>query len=95
VECDNCDSKSIVVLAVGKLRFPMEAIEKVNDFMRDFKNNHTERLSGPRRAVKKIKTSRFLPNDEQIILTCKHSNIETLATFDEDFKRIPWLRIIP
>ena len=35
------------------------------------------------------------PNDGQIAITCKHYKIETIATFDEDFKRMPWLKTIP
>ena len=37
----------------------------------------------------------LLPNDSLIIATCRHYGIDTIATFDEDFKRIPWLKIIP
>jgi predicted nucleic acid-binding protein len=37
----------------------------------------------------------LLPNDSLIAATCKYYDIGTIATFDEDFKRIPWLRIIP
>ncbi len=37
----------------------------------------------------------LLPNDALIAATCKHYNINTIATFDEDFKRIPWLTIVP
>ncbi|ALU11481.1 twitching motility protein PilT [Ignicoccus islandicus DSM 13165] len=48
----------------------------------------------PDELVKAIEFYRLAPNDAQIVLTCKHSNIESLATFDEDFKRIPWLKII-
>lgn len=38
---------------------------------------------------------RLLPTDAQIAVTCKHYGIKTIATLDEDFKRIPWLKIIP
>ena len=37
----------------------------------------------------------LLPNDSLIAATCKHYGISTIATFDEDFERIPWLKIIP
>ena len=42
-----------------------------------------------------IREYRLLPNDAQIALTTKHYGIDTILTFDEDFKRIPWLRVIP
>ena len=37
----------------------------------------------------------LLPNDAIIAATCKHYNIDTIITFDEDFKRILWLKVIP
>ncbi len=37
----------------------------------------------------------LLPGDAIISLTCKHYNIDTILTFDEDFKRVPWLKVVP
>ncbi len=37
----------------------------------------------------------LLPGDAVIALTCKHYGIDTILTFDEDFKRVPWLRVVP
>lgn len=34
-----------------------------------------------------------LPADAIIALTCKHYGIQKILTFDEDFKRIPWLTV--
>ncbi len=37
-----------------------------------------------------------LPNNDALIaLTCRKHGIDTLATLDEDFKRVPWLKVIP
>ena len=36
----------------------------------------------------------LLPNDALIAATCRHYGISTIASFDEDFKRIPWLEVI-
>ena len=38
---------------------------------------------------------RLLPGDAIIALTCKHYSINAILTFDDDFKRIPWLKVIP
>jgi len=38
---------------------------------------------------------KLLPSDAIISLTCKHYGISTILTFDEDFKRVPWLKVIP
>ncbi len=75
--------------------FPEEAVEKVNGFLKDFKVTVLKNYQDPEELVKTIKLYRLVPNDAQIALTCKHYNIETIATFDEDFKRIPWLKVIP
>ena len=37
---------------------------------------------------------RLLPTDAQIAVTCRYYGISTIATLDNDFKRIPWLKII-
>lgn len=37
----------------------------------------------------------LLPNDALIAATCKHYGISVVATFDEDFKRVPWLKVVP
>ena len=80
---------------VAKHGFPEEAVVKVNSFLKDFKVTVLRDYQDLGELVKVIKFYRLVPNDAQIALTCKHSNIETMATFDEDFKRIPWLNVIP
>ncbi len=37
----------------------------------------------------------LLPGDALIALTAKYYNIDTILTFDENFKRVPWLKVIP
>ena len=37
---------------------------------------------------------KLLPSDAIIALTCKHNNIDTIITFDEDFERVPWLKVV-
>ena len=37
----------------------------------------------------------LLLNDAITAATCKHYNIDAIITFDEDFKRIPWLKVVP
>ena len=38
---------------------------------------------------------KLLPSDAIIALTCKHNDIDTIITFDEDFKRVHWLKVVP
>ena len=35
------------------------------------------------------------PNDALIAATCKHYGIDTILTFDEDFTKISWVKVIP
>ena len=37
----------------------------------------------------------LLPGDALIAVTAKHYGISEILTFDEDFKRVPWLRVVP
>ncbi len=37
----------------------------------------------------------LLPADAVIALTCRHYGIDIILTFDEDFRRVPWLRVAP
>ncbi len=37
----------------------------------------------------------LLPGDAIIALTCRHYGIDAILTFDEDFKRVPWLKVVP
>ncbi|MEM0047957.1 MAG: PIN domain-containing protein [Ignisphaera sp.] len=37
----------------------------------------------------------LLPGDALIATTAKHYGIDTILTFDEDFKRVPWLKVVP
>jgi len=40
-------------------------------------------------------TYHLLPNDALIAVTCRHHGIDTIATFDDDFRRVDFLNVIP
>ncbi len=42
-----------------------------------------------------IESYGLLPNDALIAVAALKHGISTIATFDEDFRRVPWLRVIP
>ena len=80
---------------IAKKGYPEEVLDTIDSFLKDLDveiindyYEHTEYL----RLLREYK---LLPNDAQIALTCKHYAIGIILTFDEDFKRVPWLRIIP
>jgi len=75
-----------------------ETLEIINEnirFLRDYFieleiNDEVKEL-----ALEIMKEHGLLPNDALIAATCRYYKINTLATFDEDFKRVPWLKVIP
>ena len=79
---------------IAKHGYPQEALEKVNSFIRDFKITILRDYQDPQELVSTILQYKLLPNDAQIAITCKYNNIKKIATFDEDFKQIPWLEVI-
>ena len=94
--------KLLTGLKAYELRKNPETIQKtletINDnirFLRDYFieleiNDKVKEL-----ALEIMKEHGLLPNDALIAATCRYYKINTLATFDEDFKRIPWLKAIP
>ncbi len=49
----------------------------------------------PYELLETMRKYRLTPSDAIIALTCKHYNIDTILTFDEDFKHVPWLKVVP
>ena len=42
-----------------------------------------------------MRSYNLLPGDALVVVTAKQYGIGTILTFDEDFKRITWLKVIP
>jgi predicted nucleic acid-binding protein len=51
--------------------------------------------ANPRELLEVVAKYNLPPSDAVIALTCKHYGIDTILTFDDDFKRVPWLKVIP
>ncbi len=49
----------------------------------------------PSQIVTIMDNYKLSPRDAIIALTCRHYGIDTILTFDEDFKRIPWFKVVP
>jgi predicted nucleic acid-binding protein len=47
------------------------------------------------KLLEAMRSYNLLLGDALIAITARHYGIDTILTFDEDFKRIPWLKIIP
>ena len=77
-----------VSFAVDKLSEFVEFIEALNIvILQDY--------ASPRELLEIITEYNLPPSDAIIVLTCKHYGIDTILTFDKDFKNIPWLNTIP
>ena len=37
----------------------------------------------------------LLPNDALIVVAALRNGVDAIATFDRDFKKVPWVKIIP
>lgn len=80
---------------IGSKGFPKEAIEIVNNFIEDFNINVIIDYQDRHELIDTMMLYRLAPNDAQIALTCKYHRIGIIATFDGDFRRVPWLKVIP
>jgi len=52
-------------------------------------------VAEPGKVTELIEEYGLMPTDALIALTCRQHEISIIATLDEDFKRIPWLKVIP
>ena len=77
------------------LDFALDALEKYTNMLQEFEITILRDYAEPRELLETMKKYRLAPSDAIITLTCKHYGIDTVITFDEDFKRIPWLKVIP
>jgi len=78
--------KEYVAERISKVRELME--EDIYPLFTDFK--HLPISIG----INALIEYRLLPNDALITATCRMYGIGNIATFDEDFERVPWLRVI-
>ncbi len=80
---------------IAKKGYPEEVLGTIDSFLKDINveiiNDYFDRTE----YLRILREYKLLPNDAQIALTCKHYAIGTILTFDEDFKRVPWLKVIP
>ena len=68
---------------------------ELTTLLKDAKVTVLDDKATPQELVDVARKYHLLPADALIALTCKHYGIGRILTFDEDFKRVPWLTIIP
>jgi len=83
--------RDYVVKHVDKVKELLE--QDVYPLFIDFE--HLPTSVGIDRLLEYMANYKLLPNDALIAATCRTYGIDTIATLDEDFKRVPQLRVIP
>ncbi|MET1159894.1 MAG: PIN domain-containing protein [Thermoprotei archaeon] len=77
------------------LDFASDMLEKYTNMLLEFDIAVLRDYAEPKELLEAMRKYQLTPSDAIIALTCKHYGLDTIITFDEDFKRIPWLKVIP
>ena len=77
------------------LDFAIDMLERYTVMLQEFDIAVLRDYAKPKELLEAMRKYQLTPSDAIIALTCKHYGINTILTFDEDFKRIPWLKVIP
>jgi predicted nucleic acid-binding protein len=77
------------------LEYASATLEKFTEMLLEFDIAILRDYADPRELLETMKRYNLTPSDAIIALTCKYYGIDTILTFDEDFKRVPWLKVIP
>ncbi len=75
------------------LDFAIDILERYTEMLHEFDIAVLRDYAEPKELLETMRKYQLTPSDAIIALTCKHYGIDTILTFDEDFKRIPWLRV--
>jgi predicted nucleic acid-binding protein len=80
---------------IKKHGYPKEVINAVRELIKRLNIRLISSIYAEQELYETLTRFRLLPSDAIIALTCKHYGIDTILTFDEDFRRVPWLRVVP
>ncbi|MEL9940907.1 MAG: PIN domain-containing protein [Ignisphaera sp.] len=80
---------------IARQGYSKEMIDAVYSFLKDMNIEIVTNYFNYDGYVQLIQGFKLLPNDAQIALTCRHYDIDTILTFDNDFKRVSWLWMVP
>ena len=82
---------------IGKhgYEFFEEDIGELYKLLKEADISVVEDKAEPQELIGAAKQFHLLPADALIALTCKYYGIDTILTFDDDFKRVPWLKVVP
>ncbi len=80
---------------IAKQGYPREVIDILDSLLKDLNVEIINDFFDYTEYLKILQEYKLLPNDAQIALTCMNRGIKTILTFDDDFKRVPWLTVTP
>ena len=72
-----------------------DAINDVEELMNKLGILVLEDKGNLKELLETMRKYSLLPGDALIAVTAKHYGIDTIFTFDEGFKRVPWLKVVP
>ncbi len=70
-------------------------LNELTTLLKDAKVTVLEDKATTQELINTARKYHLLPADALIALTCRHYGIQGILTFDEDFKRVPWLTVLP
>jgi len=80
---------------IKKHGYPQEVIHAIRELTRRLNIKLISNTYAEKDLYKALIEYRILPSDAIIALTCKHYGIDTILTFDENLKKVSWLKVIP
>ena len=80
---------------IRKHGYPREVIQAVEEVIKRLDIRLVQSIYTEKELYEALLKYRLLPSDALIALTCRHYGIGRILTFDEDFKRVPWLTVLP
>lgn len=80
---------------IKKHGYPEEVINAVKELIKRLNIRLIPSIYTEQELYEALTEFRLMPSDAIIALTCIHHGINTIITFDENFKRIPRLKVIP
>jgi predicted nucleic acid-binding protein len=80
---------------IRKHGYPEDVLQAAEELIKRLNRKLVQSIYTEKELYRTLIQYGLLPSDAIIALTCKHYGIYTILTFDEDFKRVPWLKVIP
>jgi predicted nucleic acid-binding protein len=82
-------------MLIARKGYPDFIINGINSLLEDLEVEVLIDKVDYKDVLEVARNLKLLPSDAIIALTCKHNNIDIIITFDEDFRRVSWLKVTP